>query len=125
MDSGVLFNYDNSNSIGRQGMGKTTYNKLVRDRIPEIIEKSGKRAVTEILSDEEYMELLNKKLMEEVQEYIESGTLEELADIGEVMHAIMDLKGISIEEFQKVRMEKLEERGGFKEKILLKEVIED
>ncbi|AHM56322.1 hypothetical protein EAL2_c10230 [Peptoclostridium acidaminophilum DSM 3953] len=106
-------------------MKKTVHNKLVRDRIPEIIEKSGKRAVTEILSDEEYMELLNKKLMEEVQEYIESGTLEELADIGEVMHAIMDLKGITIEEFQRVRMEKLEQRGGFKEKILLKEVIED
>lgn len=106
-------------------MKKTVHNKLVRDRIPEIIEKSGKRAVTEILSDEEYMELLNKKLMEEVQEYIESGTVEELADIGEVMHAIMDLKDISIEEFQRVRMEKLEQRGGFKERIFLKEVIED
>ncbi|MZQ76091.1 MAG: phosphoribosyl-ATP pyrophosphohydrolase [Peptoclostridium sp.] len=106
-------------------MKKTVHNKLVRDRIPEIIEKSGKRAVTEILSDEEYMELLNKKLMEEVQEYLESGTVEELADIGEVMHAIMDLKGIALEEFQRVRMEKLEQRGGFKERILLKEVIED
>jgi len=106
-------------------MKKTVHNKLVRDRIPEIIEKSGKRAVTEILSDEEYMELLNKKLMEEVQEYLESGTVEELADIGEVMHAIMDLKGISLDEFQRVRMEKLEQRGGFKKKILLKEVIED
>lgn len=106
-------------------MKKTVHNKLVRDRIPEIIEKSGKRAVTEILSDEEYMELLNKKLMEEVQEYIESGTVEELADIGEVMHAIMDLKDISIEEFQRVRLEKLEQRGGFKERIFLKEVIED
>jgi len=106
-------------------MKKTVHNKLVRDRIPEIIEKSGKRAVTEILSDEEYMERLNRKLMEEVQEYLESGTVEELADIGEVMHAIMDLKGISIEEFQRVRMEKLEERGGFKERIFLKEVIED
>lgn len=106
-------------------MKKTVHNKLVRDRIPEIIEKSGKRAVTEILSDEEYMELLNKKLMEEVQEYLESGTVEELADIGEVMHAIMDLKGISLEEFQRVRLEKLEERGGFKDRILLKEVIED
>lgn len=106
-------------------MKKTVHNKLVRDRIPEIIEKSGKRAVTEILSDEEYMELLNKKLLEEVQEYLESGTVEELADIGEVMHAIMDLKGISLEEFQRVRLEKLEERGGFKDRILLKEVIED
>lgn len=106
-------------------MKKTVHNKLVRDRIPEIIEKSGKRAVTEILSDEEYIELLNKKLMEEVQEYLESGTVEELADIGEVMHAIMDLKGIALEEFQRVRLEKLEQRGGFKERILLKEVIED
>ena len=105
-------------------MNIKVYNKLVRDRIPEIIEASGKSCTCETLSDERYIALLNKKLQEEVTEYLESGTLEELADIGEVMHAILDYKGIPLEEFQRVRSEKLQERGGFKKRILLKEVIE-
>ena len=105
-------------------MNIKVYNKLVRDRIPEIIEASGKSCACETLSDERYIELLNKKLQEEVTEYLESGTLEELADIGEVMHAILDYKGIPLEEYQRVRNEKLQERGGFIKRILLKEVTE-
>ena len=105
-------------------MKTTKYNKLVRDKIPEIIELSGKTAVTETLPDDKYMEMLNQKLLEEVNEFFESGTVEELADIGEVMHAIMAHKGITIEEFQRVRLEKLEKRGGFKDKVLLVEVVE-
>jgi len=101
------------------------YNKLVRDRIPEIIKLSGKTAVTQTLPDEQYIEMLNQKLLEEVNEFFESGTVEELADIGEVMHAIMATKGITLEEFQRVRLEKLEKRGGFKDKVLLVEVVED
>ena len=106
-------------------MKTTKYNKLVRDKIPEIIELSGKTAVTEILPDGKYMEMLNQKLLEEVHEFFASGTVEELADIGEVMHAIMAYKGITLEEFQRVRLEKLETRGGFKDKVLLVEVVED
>ena len=106
-------------------MSTKAYNKLVRDRIPEIIEASGKTCTCETLSDEQYIELLNKKLQEEVTEYLESGTVEELADIGEVMHAILDYKGIPLEEFQRVRSEKLQERGGFAKRILLKEVTEE
>jgi predicted house-cleaning noncanonical NTP pyrophosphatase (MazG superfamily) len=106
-------------------MSTKIYNKLVRDRIPEIIEASGKTCVCEILLDEQYIKLLNKKLLEEVNEYLESGTVEELADIGEVIHAILDYKGIPLEEFQRVRMEKLQERGGFRKKLLLKEVMVD
>lgn len=106
-------------------MKTTKYNKLVRDKIPEIIELSGKTAVTETLPDDKYMEMLNQKLLEEVNEFFESGTVEELADIGEVMHAIMATKGITLEEFQHVRLEKLETRGGFKDKVLLVEVVED
>ena len=98
------------------------YNKLVRDRIPEIIEASGKTCTCETLPDGQYIELLNKKLQEEVAEYLESGTVEELADIGEVMHAILDYKGIPLTEFQRIRNEKLQDRGGFKKRILLKEV---
>ena len=100
------------------------YNKLVRDKIPEIIKQSGKTSVTEILPDEKYTEKLNEKLLEEVNEFFESGTVEELADIGEVMHAIMATKGITLEEFQRVRLEKLEKRGGFKDKVLLVEVVD-
>ncbi len=101
------------------------YNKLVRDKIPEIIEQSGKTAVTETLPDDKYVEMLNQKLLEEVNEFFESGSVEELADIGEVMHAIMAYKGITLEEFQRVRLEKLEKRGGFKDKVLLVEVVEE
>lgn len=87
-------------------MSTKIYNKLVRDRIPEII-AAGKTCTYETLSDERYIELLSKKLLEEVSEYLESGTVEELADIGEAMHAILDYKGIPLEEFQRVRNEKL------------------
>lgn len=97
---------------------------MVRDNIPEIIEASGKTCTYETLPDEQYIEFLNKKLLEEVNEYLESGAVEELADIGEVMHAILDYKGVTLKEFQRVRNEKLQERGGFKKKILLKEVKE-
>lgn len=106
-------------------MAAKVYNKLVRDRIPEIIEASGKTCACETLSDEQYIKELNEKLLEEVQEYLESGTVEELVDISEVMHSILDYKGITPEKFQRVRTEKLHERGGFKKKILLKEVSED
>lgn len=106
-------------------MSTKYYNKLVRDRIPEIIETSGKTCVCETLPDEQYIEMLNKKLQEEVAEYLESGTVEELADIGEVMHAILDYKGIPLEEFHRVRIEKLQKRGGFRKKLLLKEVVDD
>ena len=57
------------------------YNKLVRDRIPEIIEADGRKCETVILSDEEYIAALDKKLSEELAEYLESGSLEELADL--------------------------------------------
>lgn len=106
-------------------MRTEVYNKLVRDKIPEIIEASGKTCSCETLEDKQYIEFLNKKLLEEVHEYLESGTVEELADIGEVMHAILNYKGIPSEEFQRVRNEKLQNRGGFRKRILLKEVMEN
>ncbi|MHB1484262.1 MAG: phosphoribosyl-ATP pyrophosphohydrolase [Saccharofermentanales bacterium] len=105
-------------------MKSITYNKLVRDKIPEIIEKSGKRSICETLSDENYIKMLNEKLQEELNEYLASGSVEELADMGEVMHAILEYKNVSIEECQRIRIEKFEARGGFKDRIFLKEVIE-
>jgi predicted house-cleaning noncanonical NTP pyrophosphatase (MazG superfamily) len=107
-------------------MKTITYNKLVRDRIPEIIESSGKKAVYEtIAKDEDYVKFLKNKLMEEMNEFLESDDVAELADIGEVMHAILEYKGVRVETFQRIRLEKLEKRGGFKKRLLLKEVIEE
>lgn len=105
-------------------MNVTKYNKLVRDKIPEIIENSGRKAITEKVSDEVYYKLLNDKLDEERLEYLESLRIEELADLVEVIYAILEYKKVSIEEFEKMRIAKAAKRGAFKERILLKEVIE-
>ena len=96
-----------------------TYNKLVRDKIPEIIENNGEVPKTRILSDEEYLIELNKKLQEEMQEYLASYDIEELADLEEVLLAILDAKNLSHEEFENIRMRKVEKRGAFKNKIFL------
>ncbi|MGJ9457418.1 nucleoside triphosphate pyrophosphohydrolase [Oceanobacillus sp. CF4.6] len=103
-----------------------TYNKLVRDRIPEIIKKSGKDLQTETLNQDRYILELKKKLNEEVEEYQTAATkedaLEELADVLELMYALTNVHGYSIEEVEKIRAEKAEKRGGFDEKIFLIEV---
>ena len=101
---------------------KNIYNKLVRDKIPEIIEASGKTCETEILSDEEYLQMLDKKLDEELAEYYKDQNIEELADLLEVLYAMAKAKGYSIEELHHVRIEKQKIRGGFDMKILLKSV---
>lgn len=104
---------------------KIRYNKLVRDRIPKIIESSGKNCVTEVLSDEEYLKMIDAKLDEELAEYHKDQNIEELADLLEVIRAAAVARGYSVEELEKVRAEKAAKRGGFEKKILLKEVIED
>ena len=98
------------------------YHKLVRDRIPEIIEADGKTCVFETLSDEEYIHLLEQKLNEELAEYQESKSLEELADLLEVIHAVVKARGWTLKELERVRKDKAAKRGGFEKKILLKEV---
>jgi len=96
------------------------YNKLVRDKIPEIIvNDNGKKCNIRILSDEEYLTALNTKMQEELKEYLESGEVEELADLEEVLRAILDVKNVSYEEFENIRNTKVEKRGAFKEKIFL------
>ena len=102
-----------------------TYNKLVRDRIPEIIQASGKKCSTEILSDEEYLKLVDAKLDEELAEYHKDQNIEELADLLEVIHAATLARGYSLEDLERVRAEKATKRGGFVNRILLKEVYED
>ena len=100
------------------------YHKLVRDKIPEIIEGQGKTCVSQILSREEYLRMLDEKLGEELAEYRESGELEELADLLEVMEAVVKARGYTWEQLTAVRDEKRQKRGGFEKRILLKEVIE-
>ena len=98
------------------------YNKLVRDKIPEFIESSGKTCTVETLTDEKYIAMLDTKLNEELAEYQESKSLEELADLLEVMGAVVKARGYTWDELTTVRKKKREERGGFEKRILLKEV---
>lgn len=98
------------------------YNKLVRDKIPKIIENSGKIAHTHILSEDEYISELDKKLGEEFAEYQADKSLEELADMLEVMYAIAAARGHSVEELEAVRREKAEKRGAFEKRIFLEGV---
>ena len=100
------------------------YHKLVRDRIPEIIEASGTSCSTETLSDEEYLRMLDVKLDEELEEYRQEQNLEELADLLEVIYAVVLARGYTLDDLERVRAEKAEERGKFEKRILLKEVIE-
>ena len=95
------------------------YNKLVRDNIPDIMLEKGVTPVTRILDEEEYMIELNKKLLEEVNEYLESGEVLELADIEEVLLAILDYKKVSTKEFDNIRKTKALKRGAFKNRIFL------
>ena len=94
------------------------YHKLVRDRIPEIIEASGKTCTWEILSDEVYLQLLDEKLNEELSEYQESKSLEELADLLEVVQAVVRARGWTPEQLEQLRADKAAQRGGFEKRIL-------
>ena len=102
-----------------------TYNKLVRDRIPEIIHSSGKACSIEILSDEEYLKLVDAMLDEELVEYHKDQNIEGLADLLDVIHAAALAHGYTLEELEQVRAEKAAKRGGFEKRILLKEVYEE
>ena len=102
----------------------TVHNKLVRDRIPEIIEASGKYCVTEVLPNDAYIQALDAKLSEELAEYQQSKSLEELADLLEVMGAVVKARGYTWDDLTRVRKEKRAQRGAFDQKLFLKEVIE-
>ena len=101
------------------------YDKLVRDRIPEIITAAGKTCVTETLSDEAYLLKLDAKLDEELAEYHADQNIEELADLLEVIRACAAARGSSADDLERIRAEKAEKRGGFEKKLLLKAVIEE
>ncbi len=101
------------------------YNKLVRDNIPGIIQASGKTCEIEILTDDDYLLMLDRKLDEELAEYHQEQNIEELADLLEVIYTTAKARGYSIEELEQLRVEKEKERGGFDKRILLKSVTED
>lgn len=105
-------------------MSVKTYNKLVRDKIPDIIASQGKKCVTDILKDDEYLKMIDEKLNEELKEYYEDGSIEELADLLEVIYAAAKARGYTAEQLEDIRREKLLKRGGFEKKILLKQVMD-
>lgn len=99
-----------------------TYDKLVRDRIPEIIEGTGQRCEIRVLSDDDCIRKLDEKLNEELAEYQESKAIEELADLLEVIEATAKMRGCSWEALLDIKEQKRQKRGGFDQKILLLEV---
>ena len=96
-----------------------TYNKLVRDKIPAIIKANNKSCKTRILDQREYTEMLKKKLLEECNEYLESGEAEELADILEVLKSLATNDGSTWDQIEQMRLDKAESRGSFSDKVLL------
>lgn len=105
---------------------KYIYNKLVRDKIPENINSMNDRKCNyKILTEEEYIQELDKKLFEEAHEFIEEHSVEELADLMEVIFAIMKVKNISMKELENTRELKNNKKGSFNDKIYLIDVEQD
>ena len=95
------------------------YNKAIRDKIPEIIRKTGKECQIKTLTNEDFLNELEKKIQEEYNEYMESKSLEELADILEIIMRISELKQSSFEELDSIRISKSQNRGGFEKNLYL------
>ncbi|MEK7202040.1 MAG: nucleoside triphosphate pyrophosphohydrolase [Patescibacteria group bacterium] len=95
------------------------YNKLVRDRIPEIIAAKGGESETHIATDEEYRQKAIEKLQEELAEFLESKDPEELADLLEITYAVAESLGVSKDELEAMRLKKANERGGFAKRVIL------
>lgn len=100
------------------------YNKLVRDKIPENIEAKGKKCSYYVLEEDKYKKELDKKLLEEANEFIVDHSIEEMADLIEVVEAIQKTHHLEKEEIEKVRLDKKSKKGGFDEKLYLVEVEE-
>jgi len=95
------------------------YNKVIRDKIPEIITESGKKYDLKQLDDASFLTELEKKLIEEVNEYVQSKDVEELADLLEVIYRISELRGVNSDELDEIRKDKAEKRGRFTNNLFL------
>lgn len=104
-------------------MSETVYNKLVRDKIPEIIQAKGDEPVTHVLDREAFIAALDEKLLEEVREYLAEPSVEELADIIEVLEAILAAREISQPTLRRAKNVKALKRGSFLQRIYLEKVI--
>ncbi|MED1565604.1 nucleoside triphosphate pyrophosphohydrolase [Bacillus paramycoides] len=106
-----------------------TYNKLIRNKIPQIIKNNGKTPTTRILTEDEYIKEICKKTEEELTEYLEAKTkphkLEELADLLELINALAEYEGTTLEEINTIRKKKATERGGFQNRVFLIEVTDN
>ena len=98
------------------------YNKLVRDKIPDVLKEKGETPVTHTATDEEYWKKLKEKLKEEVAEFVSREDVEYLADILEIINAICEFKKFDPEMVEKLRKEKIKSKGGFSGKIILDEI---
>ncbi|WP_112182499.1 nucleoside triphosphate pyrophosphohydrolase [Paraliobacillus zengyii] len=100
-----------------------TYNKLVRDKIPDLISRNGQMCKVKKLDQVEYYRELRTKLKEELNEYLETENdeeaIEELSDVLEIIHALSKIHGKEFKDIERIRQKKLEERGGFNEQIYL------
>ncbi|MED0971654.1 nucleoside triphosphate pyrophosphohydrolase [Bacillus paramycoides] len=106
-----------------------TYNKLIRDKIPQIIKNNGKTPTTRSLPEDEYIKEICKKTQEELTEYLEAQTkphkLKELSDLLELVNALAEHEGTTLEEINNIRKKKAEERGGFSNRVFLIEVTDN
>ena len=100
------------------------YRKAIRDKIPDIIKKSGNDCNVRTLPDNEFLSELERKLGEELDEYLESKSVEELVDVIEIVYRIAELKGVSKDKLETLREEKARQRGKFKENLFLVDVTE-
>ena len=98
---------------------RTVYNKLVRDRVPELVRKQGKRCKTDTLTDAQYLVALYRKMEEELAEYRANPCIEELADLYEVVRAVAVARGYSMQDLEDVRAEKERQRGAFGKRVFL------
>ena len=99
------------------------YNKLVRDKIPDIIESSDKQAIWSIASDDVYYQKLKEKLVEELDEFLKSDAVDELADLVEVVEAMLATKLVTLSQFNDIRAKKNQQKGAFTKKIILNSVV--
>ncbi|MCQ6528931.1 nucleoside triphosphate pyrophosphohydrolase [Bacillus mycoides] len=106
-----------------------TYNKLIRDKIPQIIKNNGKTPITRILPEKEYINEICKKTQEELTEHLEATTkehkLEELSDLLELINALAKHEGTTLEEINKIRKKKATERGTFQNRTFLIKVTDN